>query len=217
MTPGVKICGLTRPQDAAGAAALGAAYVGVVFAGGPRLVTVDHAADVLAAARPTARTVGVFGAQSAAEIARVATTLALDVVQLHGDPTPADVALVRERYDGAVWAVCRVRGTLEPAPLLELFQAADAVLLDPHAPDALGGTGRQLAWDAIASELAAVRRGRPLVIAGGLTPANVAAAAATLAPTVVDVSSGVEQRAGIKDHDLMRRFVAAVATPECIA
>ena len=199
------------------AASLGAAYVGVVFAGGPRVVSVERAAEVLAAARPAARGVGVFGAQPVPEIARVARSLALDVVQLHGDPTPLDVARLREGFGGRVWAVYRVRGALDPASLAALFDAADAVLLDPHVPGALGGTGRQLAWLAIAPELAAVRRGRPLVLAGGLAPGNVAAAAAALTPTVVDVSSGVELRAGIKDHDLMRRFVAALATPECIA
>jgi phosphoribosylanthranilate isomerase len=103
-----------------------------------------------------------------------------------------------------------VRGAALPPHAAELFATADAVLLDPRVAGALGGTGTTLDWDALADAVAAVRGSVPLVLAGGLTPENVARAAATLAPAVVDVSSGVESAPGVKDPARMTAFVAAV-------
>ena len=207
----VKFCGLTRPDDAALAGALGAGYAGVIFAGGPRLVSPAEARRVLDAAGGTVRRVGVFGAQAPHEIAATAQEAALDVVQLHADPTAEFVEEVRARYDGVVWAVLRTSGTLASDRAAELFAVADAVLLDAHVAGALGGTGHALAWDALRTAVNRARGTRRLVLAGGLTPTNVGTAIAALAPDVVDVSSGVEQGPGVKDHSRMRAFAEAVA------
>jgi phosphoribosylanthranilate isomerase len=206
----IKFCGMTRPADAAAGAALGASYVGVIFAGGPRHLSVDRAASVLADLPHTVRRVGVFANQSAAEITDAATVLSLDVVQLHGAVDPDRVRKVREAFDGEVWPVLRVAEAL-PDDIESLFSLGDALLVDALAPGRLGGTGAAFAWESLAAPLAAARGGRRMILAGGLRPENVAAAVALFAPDVVDVSSGVESTPGIKDHHRMRAFRDAVA------
>lgn len=205
----IKFCGLTRSVDAAAAVRFGAGYLGVIFAGGPRRLTATRAAEVLAAAEGSCARVGVFGAVPPEEIAAVAAAVALDVVQLHGDPTPADVESVRRAFAGEVWAVVRTAGASLPAETAALFLAADAVVLDARVAGALGGTGVALDWSALAAAVARARGHRRLVLAGGLTADNVASAARILTPDVVDVSSGVEQAPGVKDHGRMARFAAA--------
>lgn len=209
VTPEIKFCGLTRRGDAEVAAALGASFVGVIFAGGPRQVTPAAARDVLTGAG-AARRVGVFGAVEAGSIGQIARDLALDVVQLHGDPDAAFVRSVRAGFPGLVWAVLRVSDDALPMTARALFDSADAVVLDAKVPGALGGTGVALGWEAIAGELTAVRGATPVVLAGGLTAENVGRAARAIAPAVVDVSSGVEVTPGVKDHERMRAFAAAV-------
>lgn len=210
----VKFCGLTRPEDVAIAVTLGAGYVGVIFAGGPRLLTPARAREVLEASG-TARRVGVFGAVSAAEVGAVAREVGLDVVQLHGDPDAAAIAAVRRAFGGEVWAVLRCEGAEVPPEAASLFRVADAVVLDAKVPGQLGGTGVTVPWRALREGLAPMRDGgAPLVLAGGLRPENVAEAVATLSPAVVDVSSGVERAPGVKDHERMRAFRRAVGGGE---
>ncbi|MFL5559936.1 MAG: phosphoribosylanthranilate isomerase [Gemmatimonadaceae bacterium] len=206
----MKFCGLTRAEDAALGAELGAAYLGVIFAGGPRLQTPDAAKRVLDGSGSTAKRVGVFGASSAAEIARIARTVALDIVQLHSDPTARDIAAVRQETDARIWAVVRVTDTLPP-DVGELISVADALLVDARVSGSLGGTGVPVDWDALSAQLDVTRSGRPVILAGGLAPENVARAIRTLRPDVVDVSSGVELAPGLKDHARMRAFATAVA------
>lgn len=206
----IKYCGLTRREDAAFAGELGAAYLGVIFAGGPRMLTAERAAEVLDGCRSGARRVGVFGAGRPDEIARIARDARLDVVQLHADPTAADVAAVRGETGARVWAVVRVTATLPPG-IDELFRGADAVLIDARVPGSLGGSGVAVDWEALRPQLVARPGSGRVVLAGGLTPENVARAVVALCPDVVDVSSGVESAPGIKDHARMRAFAAAVA------
>lgn len=204
----VKLCGMTRPEDVAAAAALGADYVGVIFAGGRRTLTPEQAREVLAPARGRVRTVGVFGNADAAEVGGVAAAVGLDVVQLHADPTPADVAAVRAVFDGPVWAAARLAGaSLGDADAL--YDAADAVVLDARVEGALGGTGHTLPWEALGADTRRHARRALTVLAGGLRRENVASAIALVSPDIVDASSGIEVRAGVKDHDLMRDFIAA--------
>jgi phosphoribosylanthranilate isomerase len=210
MATAIKFCGLTRSADADQAAALGASYVGVIFASGPRLLSAARAREVLANVPPSVARVGVFAAQPAAEIARVADDVGLDVVQLHGAADVARVETLRRAFDGQIWVVERVSGRTLPASFSASLEAADAVLLDALVDGALGGTGVALPWHAIADALSAVRGERRIVLAGGLRPENVGQAIAALAPDVVDVSSGVEAAPGIKDHDRMRAFRDAV-------
>ncbi len=214
----IKFCGLTRPEDAAAAAALGAGYAGVIFAGGPRQLTAQRAREVLAPlAGGPVRRVGVFGAQDAVAIAEIAHASGVDVVQLHGGATPDSIALLRERFVGPVWAVVRVAGHEVPPEASVAGTSSDGVVFDAAVPGRLGGTGVALAWEEFGPVVARLRRQWPaerlVVLAGGLRPGNVARAVALVRPDVVDVSSGVESAPGVKDHELMRAFAAAARRP----
>lgn len=206
----IKFCGLTRPEDAFAAGEAGAAYIGVILAEGPRLVSPSRAREVLDGCSSPAARVGVFGRVSIVDIARVVDEARLDVVQLHADPRPDFLRAVRNATRARVWAVLRVTDSL-PHDAADLFDDADAVVIDAKVEGKLGGSGVPVAWPKIATELLAVRNGRRLVLAGGLRPDNVARAIAVLGPDVVDVSSGVESAPGIKDHERMREFASAVA------
>jgi phosphoribosylanthranilate isomerase len=201
---------MTRAIDAAQAISLGASYVGVIFAGGPRTLTAAAAREVLAATAGSTRRVGVFGAIGADEIARIADAVALDIVQLHADPDVRTIRAVRSAVGRPIWAALRVRGVELPASAEGIADEADGVVLDARVDHALGGTGVALPWEALAGRLGPLRGRGLLVLAGGLTPANVSVAIDALGPDVVDVSSGVESSPGIKDHQLMRAFAGAV-------
>ena len=204
----VKFCGLTRPSDARAAAELGARYVGVIFAGGPRTLNPARAREVLDGAGDAVERVGVFGKSDAATIAAVVREAQLDVVQLHADPTVAEVRAVRESVGARVWAVVRVDGDLARGDLEDIWEASDALVLESRVQGVLGGTGASFDWSA--AERAARVHTSTLVVAGGLTAANVSQAIETLSPDIVDVSSGVESSPGIKDHARMADFVDAV-------
>lgn len=212
MTPEIKFCGMTRHEDALEAARLGAAYVGVIFAGGPRQLTPDRASEVLRGLSTRVRRVGVFADQEPTDIARIASEVGLDVAQLHGAPDVDRVRAVKSAFGGEVWAVVRVPGADVPQAATALAGEADGLLLDAYVPGALGGTGMTLPWAKLAEALRPIRSRGRLVLAGGLRPENVAEAVSVLAPDVVDVSSGVESATGIKSHDRMRAFHAAVTT-----
>ncbi|MHB1224637.1 MAG: phosphoribosylanthranilate isomerase [Gemmatimonadaceae bacterium] len=211
---GVKFCGLTRPEDACLAAELGAEYVGVIFAGGPRLLTAERAREVLAAVPTGVRRVGVFGDQSADEIVSLVDRAGLDVVQLHSARSADELRGLRRRTAAHLWAVVRVAGSHLPEELTTMAATADAVVIDSLVPGALGGTGVTVDWSALAGSLRAVGRPPRLVLAGGLRASNVAEALAIVEPDVVDVSSGVEASPGIKDPALMRAFAQTVISTQ---
>ncbi|MFZ5624024.1 MAG: phosphoribosylanthranilate isomerase [Gemmatimonadota bacterium] len=202
-----KICGLTRPEDAALAVRLGAAYLGVVFAGGPRVVTRVQAREVVCAAGRVP-VLGVFAGQSLDEILEVCRETGLRGVQLHGGyDAPAADALRREGL--VVWRVARLAGRFGPGALAAFAAGADAVLVEPRVEDRLGGAGVPLPLELAArarQELADHR----MVLAGGLTPESVSRAMTLVQPDLVDVSSGVELAPGIKDPDRLARFLEAV-------
>ena len=205
----VKFCGLTRPEDAREAVRLGARFLGVIFAAGPRLIDPARAKVVLAGTPRGVQRVAVVGAGSAESIARMATDAGVDVIQLHADPTPELVRAIRTVFAGAVWAVIRVADDNLPHRAAELFVEADAVVLDARSERALGGTGVTLPWARLATQLRPRAGGARLVVAGGLNRGNVAEAIEALAPDIVDVSSGVESAPGVKDHSLMSAFMEA--------
>ena len=213
----VKFCGMTRPQDAALAGEIGASYIGVVFADGPRRVTPIQGRAILDAVGSMAKRVGVFGTNSPEEIEKASHEARLDVVQLHADPTTADVRAVRMKFSGEVWAAIRIAGSHIPPESESLFTTADAIVLDSRSERhvrserRLGGTGEPLPWNELAVDLARDRGSAAVVLAGGLKPGNVASAVRTLAPDVVNVSSGVESSPGVKDPWLMREFYAAAS------
>lgn len=203
----IKICGLTRPADAAVAVAAGASYLGVVFAGGPRRIDASGAREIVAVAagRPV---LAVIGNASTAELLRFRDQSGIDGVQLHGDH-PDSLASQLRAEGLIVWEVVRLGDAAELPKLATVAARADAVLIEPRVAGALGGTGV-----ALSLELAAQARlrlaGHRLVLAGGLTPESVAEAIRAARPEVVDVSSGVESAPGQKDPQRIFRFVEAV-------
>jgi phosphoribosylanthranilate isomerase len=209
----VKICGLTRPEDAAAAAEAGAGYLGVVFAGGPRAVTPARAREVVGGSRGVA-VLGVFGSQSVDQILDISAAAGLAGAQLHGDYEVEDTA--RLRAAGLkVWRVVRIAAPADLDRLEVAGAGADAVLVEPRVAHAAGGTGVSLDL-AVAREARARLAGRRMVLAGGLTPVSVGLAVALVRPEVVDVSSGVEHLPGIKDPIKIAAFLEAVFGPSAI-
>ena len=199
----IKICGLTNEEDAVAAARSGADFLGFIFIEDSVRVMeplrVRQIVDALRGAGSNARTVGVFRNAPLAELQRIVGEATVDVVQLHGDETDA-----------------YIRGTGRPAikthhvgrsvPALSEHPSAEWRLFDTLHEHLSGGTGERFDW----SLLASVSRDKPFLLAGGLTPENVAVAIETVRPDGVDVASGVERAPGRKDHDRMRRFIEAV-------
>lgn len=213
MTVQIKFCGMTRTRDVEAALHQGAAYVGAIMAGGPRNLSLRDAVATLAPARGRAKRVIVVSPGSVEDVATVAREF--DVVQLHGDVSVDTVTALRALFPGEIWPVVRLAGAKVPAGLNELYSAADAVVFDKQTATGLGGTGERLDWDSLAKELGSNRTGRT-VLAGGLSPLNVGDAIRALRPDVVDVSSGVEDAPGIKNHALLRAFTQAVRKTEAV-
>ncbi len=210
--PHIKFCGLTRQEDVAVAQELGASYLGGIRAGGPRLLSPDEWREVLGPTRDGVERVAVLGPMTATEVVEQTHSLGADIAQWHGDPSPSNVQSVLSA-GVRVWPVLRVEGTRLPTRAWSLSKGVEALVLDAKVTGQLGGTGVALEWAALATDIATWRTDRPgvqLVLAGGLTPDNVAHAIDLLGPDVVDVSSGVERAPGIKDPERMRAFAHAV-------
>lgn len=195
----VKVCGITRPEDAQVAERAGADAIGLIFApGSKRQVTREVAAEVVAAVGPFITRVGVFVDADLAEVLELVKVLRLNAVQLHGNES-ADYA---ERIGREVRVVRGVAFSPAVTPESTATYPADAYLLDAPRP----GSGVAFEWEA-----AAAWRGNPrLILAGGLNVGNVAVAVRTLRPYAVDVASGVESHPGIKDAAAVYAFVEAV-------
>ena len=207
----IKFCGLTRPEDAAFAAELGASHTGVIFAESPRRVSEIAAKRVFESAGPSVAHVGVFGRSGPEAVAGTANLLKLDVVQLHRAADEAFMSRLKAGYGGQVWLVVGVDDIEKSiAEAQEASQSVDAILLDTSVAGRTGGTGKSFDWQSVADALADEPIRIPIVLAGGLTPKNVADAIRVLRPAIVDVSSGVESSPGVKDHNLMRSFAEAV-------
>jgi len=196
----VKICGITRPEDAIDAAEAGADAIGLVFAESPRQVTVERAKAILAVLPPYVTPVALFVDESGSRIREVCSLLGIRTVQLHGDEPP-DVA--RELAGLCVIKAFRI-ATAADLQALPGYPAA-AYLLDSKVAGRRGGSGVAFDWTLAAQ---ATRYGR-IVLAGGLTPGNVAEAVRIVMPYAVDTSSGVESEPGKKDKARIAAFVAA--------
>jgi phosphoribosylanthranilate isomerase len=207
VTAKVKICGLTRPEDAAYAAGAGASFLGVVFAGGRRRVSFARAAEIVAASRGVP-VLGVFGDQSVEEIVRGAREAGLAGVQLHGPYGAADAARLAEA-GLMVWRVLRIARPEDLDLLEQTSLQAETVLIEPRVPGVQGGAGVSLDL-ALAVEARRRMAEACMALAGGLTPETVGRAVALVRPDVVDVSSGVESLPGNKDHEKIARFLEAV-------
>lgn len=203
----VKICGLASPADAAAAVAAGADYVGVVLVPGRRRTrTITEAAEIFRAAGPALR-VGVFADALPDDVLAASAALRLAAVQLHGSEPVADLVALRAGGAPSLWKVLSAtRGVPATLAALAAYAAvSDAIVLDGGD----GGRGIPFDWSGFRAVRARLPGTVRLVLAGGLSPLNVAAAVAALAPDVVDVSSGVESAPGVKSGELMRAFVAA--------
>ncbi|HSJ17756.1 MAG TPA: phosphoribosylanthranilate isomerase [Solirubrobacterales bacterium] len=205
----VKFCGITNLEDAEEAVRLGAWAIGLNHhPASPRFCEPDEAARIGAALKRRCEVVGVFVNSSLDEVARAADEEGLTMLQLHGDEGPAFCAEAARRTGAKVIKAIRVRSGAD-LRAAEAFRT-DYHLLDAHRPGTPGGTGESFDWD-----LAAARRSEiPVIVAGGLTPDNVAEAIAAAAPFAVDVASGVETSPGCKDHALMAAFFDAAQVPE---
>ena len=198
----VKICGLTSVADALAAAEAGADMIGLMFyEASPRQVTLAQAAEISRALPPFVLRVGVFVNPEAALVTRAMAECNLNLLQFHGDESPAFCT----QFGLMNMKAFRIRDAASLAPLAE-YQT-DAFLLDAHAKAGLGGTGETFNWELA---VAARKFGKPIFLAGGLTPENVAAAVTQVRPFAVDVSSGVESAPGKKDAAKMRAFIQAV-------
>ncbi len=197
----VKICGITRVEDAQEAARAGASAIGMVFwPGSPRCVSVERAAEIAAAVPPGVMKVGVFVNQERAVVEQAVRRAGLDAVQLHGRENPSEFSI------GGVLLLKSIPmdGRFELA--LNSVPPGVLPLLDAPDDERKGGTGTRVDWR-LAASAAAVRR---IVLAGGLTPSNVRDAIRAVMPFAVDVSSGVETSAGRKSADRIRAFVSEV-------
>jgi phosphoribosylanthranilate isomerase len=193
----IKVCGITRAEDAETAFLLGYDAVGMIFAESPRRLEPDAARTICRAMPPALLRVGVFVNAGKDEVRRVMEYCGLDLLQFHGDESPEEVAPFGRRAIKAI----RLRGSGD-LDLLEEYTRAYAVLLDAWDPSLRGGTGRSCDWGLAAKAAAKAR----IILAGGLDPTNVARAVREVRPFGIDVSSGVESSVGVKDHDLLRDF-----------
>lgn len=207
----IKFCGITRPADAAFAAELGASHVGVVFAPSARKISFATARKVFEAAGPELQHVGVFADSSAEEVAAIAREVKLDVVQLHQQIDDGFIDALRRSFAGDIWPVIGVENPKKAIKQVEEVPLrSNGIVLDTSIKGKSGGTGKTFNWAALSPLMAKEPRVTALIIAGGLTPKNVAIAIAAFGPDIVDVSSGVESSTGVKDHKLMTAFAEAV-------
>lgn len=198
----VKICGITTPEDAVLAVELGATAIGMVFwPSSPRCIDPEQARAIVEALPHHVTIVGVFVNQTM-EALSIARRVGLDALQLHGDERVDDYFDLPVPVIKAI-AVRDMRSVNEASALPKHV----AVLLDAHDPIRRGGTGTQVDW----SIAAAISRRRPVLLSGGLNPANVAEAIAAVRPNAIDVSSGVESEPGRKDPAKLRALFAALS------
>ena len=197
----VKVCGITRTEDARAAAQAGADAVGLVFyPPSPRFLSLERARSIRDALPPFVQTVALFVNADAAQVAQVIGRVHPAMLQFHGEETPAFCAQFGLPYIKA----CRVGAGVDLLEYLRPFSAAAGWLLDAHVEE-YGGVGASFDWALVPERLE-----RPLVLSGGLTPDNVGAAVRRTRPWAVDVSSGVESAKGIKDATRMASFIAEV-------
>lgn len=198
----VKICGITRPEDALAAAKAGADAIGLVFYDkSPRAVDIGQAWEILDALPPFVTTVGLFVDMDAQTLEDILVEVPLDVLQFHGDETPDFCEQFGHPYIKAI----RMKPETDLKGLAQRYESAQGLLLDTYRPGVPGGTGEAFDWS-----LAQQACDKPIILAGGLTPENVARAIGQVRPWAVDVSGGVEKEKGIKDSGKISAFIQAV-------
>jgi phosphoribosylanthranilate isomerase len=205
----IKICGVTRPEDAAHAVACGAEAIGInFFPGSPRFVPLAVAREIVGAVADRAEVVGVFVNEAPGTIMALCGRLGIRRVQLHGDETPGDASRI------PLWRMKAVHADRTPDLPALLAYPCEAFLFDAGGKGGYGGTGRELAWGELGARFPGVagERGpegarKPWILAGGLTPENVERAILAARPSGVDVASGVESSPGRKDPGKVITFI----------
>ena len=198
----IKICGITRVEDALAAARSGADAIGLVFYHrSPRHVTVEQARQLAIALPPFVTVAGLFVNAEAAVVREALENVPLDLLQFHGDESPEYCAQFNKPFLKAI----RVKAGVDLLQCASDFRSAKALLLDSHVEGTPGGTGTSFDWIAIPKRLPL-----PMILSGGLDAGNVAAAIKQLRPYAVDVSSGVEAGKGIKDAAKIAAFINEV-------
>lgn len=199
----VKICGITRPEDALAAANAGADAIGLVFyAQSPRAVTIAQAQAILAVLPPFVTSVGLFVNAEAAAVQEVLAAVPLDLLQFHGDESPDYCSRFARPWLKAV----RMKPGLDLAGEVARFSAAQGIVVDAWHEQLFGGTGLAFDW----SRLSLPGQRTRIILAGGLHPDNVGEAVRQVRPWAVDVSSGVESAPGIKARDRIVQFISEV-------
>ena len=199
----VKICGITRVEDALAAVNAGADAIGLVFyAPSPRAVTAVQAQKIVAAMPPFVSIVGLFVNAPKAEIESVLSYVRLDILQFHGDETAEDCEQINLPYYKAI----RVKADTNLIQCAQQYRTAKALLLDAFSDAAMGGTGQTFDWNLIPANLP-----KPIILAGGLNAENVGLAIRQVSPYAVDVSGGVEADKGIKDAVKITAFMQGVS------
>jgi phosphoribosylanthranilate isomerase len=202
----IKICGITRVDDALCAAGSGADAIGFIFhPSSPRYISPERAKQIVAALPRGIVTVGIFVNREAEDVARTAADCGLDLIQLHGDESPEYCRrFPPERIIKAVFP-----RSPEDFRALAAY-AVRSFLADAQDADRYGGTGKRADWE-LAARLA---KERPFILAGGLSIDNIGEALAAVAPAAVDINSGIERSPGIKDHDRMKRIIGLIRNEE---
>jgi phosphoribosylanthranilate isomerase len=196
----VKICGITNPEDASMAVSFGAHALGFVFAPSPRRVTPEKARAIIRSTSPFVKTVGVFVNENSDTIKEVSRFCGLDLIQLQGDEPP-DLCELLMPY--AVKAF-HIRDEASLRSLDSYRNKVRAFLLDTYSEERRGGTGKSFDWNLA---LKAGEKGIPIILSGGLKPANIEEAITTVRPYAVDVNSGIEESPGKKSRLLMERLM----------
>ncbi len=197
-----KICGITRAEDARAAIEAGADALGFVFyQASPRYVAPHSAQEIISRIAPFPAKVGLFVDPDREFVDAVLAQVALDVLQFHGDEDPAFCSSFGKPYIKAV----RMKPGIDLHGVCRRHAGAAALLLDSYSDTGHGGTGTVFDWNNIPADLT-----RPVILAGGLTTANVSRAIAACKPYAVDVSSGVELDKGVKDKDAITAFIREV-------
>lgn len=198
----IKICGITRPEDALLAAQAGADAIGLVFfPGSPRAVNIDRAQQIITVLPPFVSKVGLFVNAPAAEIDTVLENVSLDILQFHGDEQPEQCSCFSRPFIKAI----RMQDNVNLKAMADKYRNAAALLLDTYVRDIYGGTGTTFDWASIPVDIP-----KPLILAGGLDAGNVANAVKQVRPYGVDVSGGVELEKGIKDAAKIEQFIREV-------
>ncbi|HCL58623.1 MAG TPA: phosphoribosylanthranilate isomerase [Acinetobacter sp.] len=202
-----KICGITRIQDINSVVHAGADAIGLVFyPPSPRNVSIEQAQGLLQHIPAYVQVVGLFVNATADEIATVLKQVPLDILQFHGDETPLQCQQIAQQVGRRWYKAIQVKPDLDVVAEIQRYQAAgaSAVLLDAWHPDLKGGTGHSFDWSTFP------QLDIPLILAGGLNPDNIEEAIHTTQAYAVDVSGGVESAKGIKDQQLIERFMQGV-------